>query len=104
MTTVSLAGFGDEHVNAIIRQALAMPSFTLVIVDPNPRSNFVKTLRGQKTRRAWIAEGEAVGTISGFVEHLLPDLRDEEMRKKVMATHRALASKSDQPNERSDAN
>ncbi|HWP01755.1 MAG TPA: hypothetical protein VNL74_14215 [Methylococcus sp.] len=45
-----------------------------------------------------------MGTISGFVEHLLPDLRDEEVRKKVMATHRTLASKSDQPNEGSDAN
>ena len=29
-------GFGDEHVNAIIHQALAIPSFTLVIVDPKP--------------------------------------------------------------------
>ena len=24
----------DEHVNAIIRQALAVPSFTLVVIDP----------------------------------------------------------------------
>jgi hypothetical protein len=24
------------------------------------------------------------------VEHVLPDLRDEEIRKKVLATHRAL--------------
>lgn len=36
MTMAGLAArFGDEHVNAIIRQALAVPSFTLVIVDPN---------------------------------------------------------------------
>jgi hypothetical protein len=32
-----------------------------------------------------------VGTLFGFVEHVLPDLRDEEIRKKVLATHRALA-------------
>jgi len=84
-------GFGDEHVNAIIRQALAVPSFTLLIVDPAPKSNFVKTLRKQKDRRVWIAEGPSLGTLAGFVEHVLPDLRDEEIRKKVLATHRALA-------------
>ncbi len=84
-------GFGDEHVNAIIRQALAVPSFIIVIVDPNPRSEFVRRLRARKDRRVWIAEGPTLGTLTGFVEHVLPDLRDEEIRKKVLATHRALA-------------
>ncbi len=84
-------GFGDEHVNAIIRQALALPSFTVVIVDPQPQSDFVTVMRAQKDRRVWIAEGPTLGTIGGFVEHILPDLRDEEIRKKVLATHRALA-------------
>lgn len=83
-------GFGDEHVNAIIRQALAVPSFTLVIVDPAPKSAFVQTLRKQQDRRVWVAEGPALGTFKGFVEHVLPDLRDEEIRKKVLATYRAL--------------
>jgi hypothetical protein len=87
-------GFGDEHVNAIIRQALAVPSFTLVIVDPAPTSDFVKTLREQKDRRVWIAEGPTLGTLAGFVDQVLPDLRDEEIRKKVLATHRALAKGS----------
>ncbi|GIW55783.1 MAG: hypothetical protein KatS3mg082_2187 [Nitrospiraceae bacterium] len=87
-------GFGDEHVNAIIRQALAVPSFTLVIVDPAPKSPFVKTLRAQKDRRVWIAEGPTLGTLAGFVDQVLPDLRDEEIRKKVLATHRALAESS----------
>lgn len=87
-------GFGDEHVNAIIRQALAVPSFTLVIVDPSPTSDFVRTLREQRDRRIWIAEGPSIGTLAGFVKHVLPDLRDEEIRKKVLATHRALAKDS----------
>lgn len=87
-------GFGDEHVNAIIRQALAVPSFTLVIVDPSPKSDFVKTLREQRDRRIWIAEGPSIGTLSGFASKILPDLRDEEIRKKVLATHRALAKDS----------
>jgi len=87
-------GFGDDHVNAIIRQALAVPSFTLVIVDPAPTSKFVTTLRAQKDRRVWIAEGSRIGTLAGFVDQLLPDLLDEEILKKVLATHRALANGS----------
>jgi hypothetical protein len=87
-------GFGDEHVNAIVRQALAVPSFTLVIVDPAPASKFVTTLREQKDRRVWIAEGSRIGTLAGFVDQLLPDLRDEEILRKVLATHRALANGS----------
>lgn len=40
-------GFPDEHLNAIIRQALAIPSFTLLVVDPDPKSGFVTALRGR---------------------------------------------------------
>lgn len=83
-------GFGDEHVNAIIRQALAVPSFTLMIVDPSPKSQFIRTLREQNDQRVWIAEGDGLGTFEGFVSQVLPDLRDEDVRKKVLATRRAL--------------
>lgn len=83
-------GFGDEHVNTIIRQALAVPSFTLVIVDPSPKSDFITRLRAQKDHRIWIIEGPMLGTLAGFVDNVLPDLRDEDIRKKVLATHRAL--------------
>ena len=84
-------GFGDEHVNAIIRQAMAIPSFTLVVVDPRPESSFVTQLRKLKDRRLWIAQGPKIGTFAGFVNWILPDLRDEEIRKKVLATHNVLA-------------
>jgi hypothetical protein len=87
-------GFGDDHVNAIIRQALAVPSFILLVVDPNPSSDFVNKLRKQKDRRVWVAAGPQIGTLKGFVDHVLPDLRDEEIRKKVLDTHRALTSRS----------
>lgn len=83
-------GFGDEHVNAIIRQALAVPSFTLVIVDPCPKNDFVTTLREQQDRRVWILEGPTLGKMAGFVSQVLPDLRDEEIRRKVLTTHKAL--------------
>jgi hypothetical protein len=83
-------GFGDEHVRAIVRQALAIPSFTLVIADPDPASDFVQRLRAQNDRRVWVFSGTTFGTFTGFVKHVLPDLRDEEVRRKVMATQRAL--------------
>ncbi|GIW56561.1 MAG: hypothetical protein KatS3mg082_2965 [Nitrospiraceae bacterium] len=83
-------GFGDDHVNAIIQQALGVPSFTLLIVDPNPCSDFVSRLKKQNDQRVWIADGE-LGKFSGFVDRLLPDLRDQDIREKVLATRRALA-------------
>ena len=83
-------GFGDQHVNAIIRQALAVPSFTLVIVDPEPNSEFVAELRNQGDRRVWVAEGERFGTFEGFVEKILPDLHDEDIRRKVLETYNAI--------------
>lgn len=83
-------GFGDEHVNAIIRQALAVPSFTLVIVDPSPSSDFVRELCELRDQRVWVVRGRRLGTLSGFVESVLPDLRDEEIQEKVVTTFRAL--------------
>lgn len=92
-------GFADDHVCAIIRQALAVPSFCVVIVDPEPKSSFIVQLRGQRDQRVWIASGPQLGTFAGFVEYLLPDLRDEEILKKVMATFRALGknAEADEP-------
>ena len=93
-------GFGDEHVNAIIRQALAVPSFTLVIVDPSPQSPFVNTLKEQIDQRIWFSTGSILGTFKGFVKKIFPDLRDEEIMKRVLKTHRALSfntSKSGEP-------
>lgn len=83
-------GFGDEHICAILRQALAVPSFTLVIIDPQPKSDFVNILKTQGDRRIWIFSGSTFGAFTGFVRHALADLRDESIRRKVMDTHRAL--------------
>ncbi len=84
-------GFGDEHVNAIIRQALAIPSFTLVVIDPAPTSDFVSHLRSLGDERVWLVSGWKLGTFEHFVEKLLPDLREEEITFKVMKTYNALA-------------
>jgi SIR2-like protein len=84
-------GFGDEHVNALIRQTLAIPSFTLVVVDPEPTSDFVSHLKQLGDERVWLVGGWKLGTFEHFVDKLLPDLREEENAAKVMQTYRALA-------------
>ena len=84
-------GFGDEHVNAIIRQALAIPSFTLVVVDPSPNNDFVGHLKQLVDERVWLVSGWRLGTLEHFVERLLPDLREEEITAKVMKTYKELA-------------
>jgi hypothetical protein len=84
-------GFGDEHVNAIIRHALAIPSFTLVVVDPSPPApDPAGTFLAKRYRRLWLLAGDSFGRFSTFVDSALPDLRDEEILRRVMETHRSL--------------
>lgn len=83
--------FGDEHVNALIRQALAIPSFTLVVIAPVSNSGFVNHLRRLGDERVWLVGGWQLGTFEHFVERLLPDLREEEITAKVMKTYKALS-------------
>jgi len=95
-------GFGDDHVNALVRQALLVPSFRLVIVDPNLQSQFAKNLIALGDPRVWLITGCSpedpidghplgFGTFEGFVENVLPDLADEDMRQKIIRTFQSLA-------------
>ena len=83
-------GFGDDHVNAIIQQAVTVPSFTLVIIDPNPQNDFIRVIREKKDQRIWIFSGSTFGTFSGFINYALPNLQLENIERKVISTYRAL--------------
>ena len=91
-------GFGDDHVNALIRQALAIPSFTLIAVDPDPKSDFLTKLEALKDERVWIIKGWKLGTFESFVEKLLPDLKEEEISAKVIRTFKELSLVSGKEN------
>ena len=95
-------GFGDDHVNALIRQALAIPSFTLVVVDPDPKSDFVTKLQKFGDERVWIVKGWGLGTFERFVAKLLPDLREEEIDAKVTRTFKELSLSSGQKSDNSE--
>jgi len=82
--------FGDDHVNALIRQSLAVPSVTIVIVDPDPKSEFIKKLESLEDERIWIIKGREAGAFEKFVDNVLPDLKDEEIEGKVMQTFQKL--------------
>lgn len=83
-------GFADDHVNALVRQALAVPSFTLIVIDPAPVSAFVTQLQALADQRIVIISGPQLGTFAGFSQTLLPDLTEEQILQKVIQTHNAL--------------
>ena len=78
--------FYDEHVNDIIYQALANPSFTLIIVDFNGTKNDgeIKRLNDLKDPRIIICQGEELGDFKYFSKELLPTIDQEDTRAKVM--------------------
>lgn len=84
-------GLVDEHIVSIVRQAFTIPSFRLIVVDVNPRSQLVQQLRERRDRRVWSIVGPHLGTFTGFVARLLPDLGDEDIERSVAATYRALS-------------
>lgn len=94
-------GFGDDHVNALIHQSLAIPSFTLVIVDPYPGSSFVNQLVESKDERVIVIKGSELGDFKKFTEDLLPDIEQEDVQIKVTKTYNAL-KKNNNTNVRGD--
>ena len=75
--------FYDEHINDIIKQALSIPSFTLIIANfdptPDPESEIEK-LKALEDKRIIILDQTASdqSTFIGFVNNIMPDLYEED--------------------------
>jgi hypothetical protein len=83
--------FADEHVNRIIYQALTIPSFTLLIVDPLADKNEeIKRLIALEDSRIHIISGWDIGTFEGFAKKLLPDIKELEVYEKSAKSARRM--------------
>jgi len=83
--------FADEHVNRIIYQALTIPSFTLLIVDPVADKNEeIKRLIELEDSRIHIISGWDIGTFGGFSKRLLPDIKELEVYEKSAKSARRM--------------
>lgn len=76
--------FYDEHINDIIYQALANPSFTLIIVDFNgSKSGEIKRLKELNDPRIIICEGPYLGDFKAFSKEILPSIDEYDTRAQV---------------------
>lgn len=85
--------FYDEHINDIIKQALSIPSFTLIIANFSPEDNpKIKELRSLNDKRIIILEESSaeISTFVGFVENIMPDLYEEEENEFIAETMNKL--------------
>ncbi len=85
-------GFGDEHINNIIYQALTIPTFRLIIFAAPDTGDEIGRLRDLKDPRVWIVGGDAAPGVPAhyfktFVDKLMPipsgDRIDVAVRKVV---------------------
>jgi len=87
--------FYDEHINDLIKQALTIPSFTLIIAnfsttrDPNSQ---IEKLRELEDKRIIILDQEDTEqtTFTGFVNNIMPDLYEEEENEDIAETMQKL--------------
>ncbi|MDP8210209.1 MAG: SIR2 family protein [Candidatus Stygibacter australis] len=80
--------FFDEHINDIIYQALAIPSFTLIIIakrgiNNNRPDSPLKRLFELGDSRVIILQGDFLGCFENFAEHIMPDFNEYEVRERV---------------------
>ncbi len=84
--------FYDEHINDIIYQAMASPTFTLIIVDFNGSSKDgeIKRLKELEDPRIIIAEGNFLGDFKAFSKEILPQIDEYDTRSSVAKTLKQL--------------
>lgn len=91
--------FYDEHINDIIKQALSIPSFTLIIAnfsptkDPNSPIEAFKKLNDK--RIIIIDESDRnQSTFIGFIDNVMPDLYEEEENEVIANTLKNIYDKT----------
>jgi len=86
-------GFNDDHVNNIIFRALTLPTFRLVILGDSEKGS-VEKLKELDDSRIWIVGGkherDSLHYFNGFVNHILPDIGQEQMEKQIRKTEEGL--------------
>lgn len=83
--------FYDEHINDIIKQALTIPSFTLIIANYSPTKDPkspIEILRALEDKRIIILDqlDKDQTTFTGFVSNIMPDLYEEEENEAIAET------------------
>jgi hypothetical protein len=83
--------FYDEHINDIIKQALSIPSFTLIIANFSPTkdpNSPIEELRKLNDKRIIIIDetDSKQSTFIGFIDNVMPDLYEEEENEVITNT------------------
>ena len=87
--------FYDEHINDIIKQALSIPSFTLIIANYSQTidaESEIEKLKALGDKRIIVLEQDniEISTFTGFVENVMPDLYEEEENECIAETMKKL--------------
>ena len=95
--------FYDEHINDIIRQALSIPSFTLIIANYSPTkdpSSPIEELKKLNDKRIIIIDEAdcTQSTFIGFIDNVMPDLYEEEENEVIANTLEKIYEKTSVPN------
>ena len=78
--------FGDEHINRIIRDAMSIPSFQLVVVsfdcpDNSPLGKFYQSMK--EAENVSFVIGKEFAEWETFTKKILPDIPNSEIEEKV---------------------
>ena len=93
-------GFGDEHVNNIIFQALTIPTFRLVAFAPPDATGVIAQLRALNDPRVWIIGGDGPSVdrrahyFDLFVERFIPEPPGDKVDTAIEKVRQALSAKS----------
>jgi SIR2-like domain len=90
--------FYDEHINDIIKQALSIPSFTLIIANYSPTKDTnspIEKFRALQDKRIIILDetDSNQSTFIGFVDKVMPDLYEEEENELIFKTMQTMYQK-----------